>query len=64
LKERFGDRLALVVVLLYPSLGGGCFWHERRHDRDIYVERRHVDHEEHEHERREDRHEDRREHER
>ncbi len=51
LKERFVRCVPLAFVLLYPSVGAGCFWREGR-GRDVYVERRHV---EHEHERREER---------
>jgi predicted small metal-binding protein len=59
MKERFGRALAWVFIPLYASLGAGCFWRERGRDPDVYVERRHVEHDDHEHgdhEHHEDRH--------
>jgi hypothetical protein len=60
--NRFGCgvlRLAAVVSLLLTA--SGCFWHERRRDRDVYVvEPRRAEHEERREERHE-RHEERRE---
>jgi hypothetical protein len=56
MKERFGHALAWIFILVYASLGAGCLWRDRGRGRDVYVERRHVEHDEHEHEHHEDKH--------
>jgi hypothetical protein len=63
LKQRFGHALGWVLILVYASLGAGCFWRERGRGRDVYVEQRHVEHDEHEHGHEHEQHEDRHDHE-
>jgi hypothetical protein len=53
MKKGIGRGLAVMFILLCPSLATGCFWRERQDDRGAHAERR-DGHDNHDHERRGD----------